>query len=98
MKRVGFEDKHFSIESILPSEQVYGYRNRCQVKTDGTILGFISENSHNIAPIQDCIVLNGSCRKSLKNILNQLPHPTWQGSIDTQQNWHFIEFDDSLTR
>ncbi len=94
MKRIGFEDQHFNIESILPSEQVYGYRNRCQVKTDGAILGFISENSQNIAPIQDCIVLNNSCRKLLRSTLSQLPHPAWQGSTNTQQNWHFIEFDD----
>ncbi|HRB21574.1 MAG TPA: RNA methyltransferase, partial [Nitrosomonas sp.] len=66
MKRVGFDEQDFNIAAIFPSDHTIGYRNRCQVKTDGAILGFVSENSYQIAPIQDCIVLNDDCRTVLK--------------------------------
>lgn len=94
MKRVGFDTTQLSIGPIHPAPHVYGYRNRCQVKTDGEKLGFVSENSYQIAPINDCIVLNDNCHNLLKTILQQLPNSAWQGGPD--HSWQFIELDDDM--
>ena len=97
MKRVGFDEQDFNIAAIFPSDHTIGYRNRCQVKTDGAILGFVSENSYQIAPIQDCIVLNDDCRTVLKNAIGQLPNASWQSTLLPEQKWHFIELDDDMS-
>lgn len=94
LQRVGFDTGLLDIGPIHPAPQLYGYRNRCQVKTNGVQLGFVSEESHRIAPIQDCIVLNDNCRNLLKTTLQQLPNSDWQA--DSAQNWHFIELDDAM--
>lgn len=94
MQRVGFNIDRLSVKSVHPSPQAYGYRNRCQLKTDGTQLGFISENTHRIAPIRDCIVLNDTCRNLLHRAWQQLPQPSWQK--DPAQSWHTIDLDDEM--
>lgn len=94
MKRAGFDATRLSIGSIHPAPHLYGYRNRCQVKTDGVKLGFVSEDSHHIAPISDCVVLNESCRNLLKTALQRLPNSAWQ--VDSENNWQFIELDDDM--
>lgn len=55
MQRAGFDTASLNIRPIQAAPHLYGYRNRCQIKTDGRKLGFISENSHQIAPVADCI-------------------------------------------
>ena len=94
MKRAGFDTTQLSIGPIHPAPHLYGYRNRCQVKTDGEKLGFVSENTHQIAPINDCIVLNEHCRNLLKTALQQLPNDVWQA--DSDHDWQFIELDDDM--
>ena len=94
MKRVGFDTTQLTINPVHPAPQSYGYRNRCQLKTDGVQLGFVSENSYQIVPIKDCIVLNDTCRNLLKTVIQQLPNANWQ--IDNDQNWNFIELDDDM--
>lgn len=94
MQRVGFDTDGLNIGAVHPAPQLYGYRNRCQVKTDGIKLGFVSEESHRIAPIQDCIVLNDHCRNLLTVTLKQLPNNAWE--TDSSQDWHFIELDDDM--
>ena len=94
MKRAGFDTALLNIGAIHPAPHLYGYRNRCQVKTDGVSLGFVSENSYQIAPINDCIVLNDSCRNLLQTTIQQLPSTAWQ--TDTDQDWNFIELDDDM--
>ncbi|WP_292920491.1 RNA methyltransferase [Nitrosomonas sp.] len=94
MERVGFDTAQLTISLVHPAPQPYGYRNRCQVKTDGVQLGFVSENSYQIAPIKDCIVLNDSCRNLLKTAIQQLPNANWQA--DASQDWNYIELDDDM--
>ncbi|UJP05282.1 MAG: RNA methyltransferase [Nitrosomonas sp.] len=94
MQRVGFDAAQLPVKPIHPAPQLYGYRNRCQLKTDGAQLGFISEDTHQIAPIQDCIVLNDACRRLLQSALEQLPNPDWQS--DSDNNRHSIELDDEM--
>lgn len=94
MKKAGFDTTRLNIETIHPAPHVYGYRNRCQVKTDGVKLGFVSENSYQIAPINDCMVLNDKCRNLLKTALQQLPNKIWQANCE--HNRQFIELDDDM--
>src|SRR4030066_145757 len=94
MKRAGFDTIQLNIGAIHPAPHLYSYRNRCQVKTDGVKLGFVSENSYQIAPINDCIVLNDACRNLLKTTIQHLPNSVWQA--DSEHNWHFIELDDDM--
>lgn len=94
LQRAGFDTNQLDIGPVHPSPQLYGYRNRCQLKTDGQQLGFVSENSYQIAPISDCIVLNDTCRKLLKATLQRLPNPAWQAQTD--DNWLLIELDDDM--
>lgn len=94
MKRSGFDETQLNIGPVHPAPQLYGYRNRCQVKTDGAKLGFVSENSHQIVPVNDCIVLNDLCRNLLKTAIQQLPNTAWQ--TDAGQDWNFIELDDDM--
>ncbi len=95
MQRVGFDALQLHISPIHPAPQLLGYRNRCQVKTDGMTLGFISENSHQIAPIKDCIILNEPCRKLLTTAIQQLPNSAWK--TNHNPNWNFIEMDDDMS-
>jgi len=94
MKRAGFDTIQLNIGAIHPAPHLYGYRNRGQVKTDGVKLGFVSESSYQIAPINDCIVLNDACRNLLKTTIQHLPNSVWQA--DSEHNWHFIELDDDM--
>ena len=95
LQRAGFDTNQLDIGPVHPSPQLYGYRNRCQLKTDGQQLGFVSENSYQIAPISACIVLNDTCRKLLKATLQRLPNPAWQAQTD--DNWLLlIELDDDM--
>lgn len=94
MKRVGFDEVKLNVGAVQPAPDIYGYRNRCQLKTDGAQLGFISEQSHQIAPIVDCIVLNDACRTLLSTAIRQLPNARWK--TDADQHWNFIELDDDM--
>ena len=78
MQRAGFDPAQLNVGAIQPAPQIYGYRNRCQVKTDGVKLGFVSENSQQIAPVNDCLVLNERCRSLLQTAIQQLPNNTWR--------------------
>ena len=94
MKRVGFDTSLLDVGAVQPAPDLYGYRNRCQLKTNGTQLGFVSEQSHQIAPIDDCIVLNDACRALLTTVIRQLPNT--RRETDANQNWNFIELDDDM--
>ena len=94
MQRAGFDQAQLNVGAIQPAPQTYGYRNRCQIKTDGVKLGFISENSQQIAPVNDCLVLNEQCRSLLQAAIQQLPNKTWQENCG--DSWLFIELEDDM--
>ncbi len=95
MQRSGFDVSTLTINDVHPAPQQYGYRNRCQLKTDGKTLGFISETSHQMIPIQDCMVLNDACRNLLQTALEQLPHADWQMHHNVD-HWNTIDLDDEM--
>ena len=70
MKRIGFDMVQLHVPSVQPSPEKFGYRNRFQVKTDGLKLGYVAEGRR-IAPIGDCLVLNGACRSLLRSNARQ---------------------------
>ena len=71
-----------------------GYRNRAQFKTDGVRFGFVSDESHNIAEIKDCIVMTDSMRARLKAAKASMPRDDWKPSNGFQ--WCFVEVDDLM--
>lgn len=91
-RRIEFKDEIFL--PIIPSDKIYSYRNRAQLKTDGKILGYVSEGTNIIAPIEDCLILEDRPRNLLKNILNKLPKHDFEPAEGF--NWNFIEIDDEL--
>ncbi len=50
----GFTD--FKVEACLPSPDEFRYRNRIQVHVFKGQLGFFKKNTHQIVPIQDCLI------------------------------------------
>src|SRR5690606_337308 len=80
------------IKFIISSPKEFSYRNRAQFKTDGVAIGYVSANTTQLAPIQDCIVLTDKNRNSLKNIQAQLPNKDWMPK--EKWNWNFIEVND----
>ncbi len=81
------------IKSIIGSPKEFSYRNRAQFKTDGNIIGYVSSQTSELAPIEDCLVLSDKNRASLKNIRAKLPNKEW--IPDKKWNWNFIEVDES---
>ncbi len=95
MQRIGFDPQTLNVGSILPAPDLFGYRNRFQVKTDGRKLGFVAEGSHYIVPIEDCIVLNATCRQHLQTLRQHLPCREWEPAPG--YDWNFIDLDDQST-
>lgn len=95
MQRTGFDPEHLTVGPVHPAPHLFGYRNRFQVKTDGQKLGFVSEGSHSIVPIEDCIVLNDTCRQQLHTIRKYLPCCEWAPAAG--HDWNFIDLDDQST-
>jgi 23S rRNA (uracil1939-C5)-methyltransferase len=73
-----------------PSE--WGYRNRAQFKTDGKRLGYVSEGTNDLAPIEDCLILNAPMRGILKDLRAQLPNSNWKPTPN--HTWSYLEVDD----
>lgn len=82
------------VQAIWGSEP-YGYRNRAQFKTDGERIGFVSEGSREIAPIDDCLVLNPRMREILLEWRASLPIAAWRPSEGF--DWVFVEADDAMS-
>lgn len=94
MKRVGFGAADFDSVPIQPAPQLFGYRNRCQVKTDGEKLGFINEESGRMVAVSDCMVLNEPCRTLLEAATQRLLDESWCFPVDG--GMHFIDLDDAM--
>lgn len=81
------------IKSIIGSSQEYSYRNRAQFKTNGNEIGYVSVQSNDLAPIEDCMILTEKNRKTLKNIRSLLPNEKWKPQ--DRRDWSLIEIDES---
>ncbi len=80
---------------LVVSADVFGYRNRAQFKTDGARLGYVSEGTNQLAPIEDCLILNDKMRELLQALRTSLPHQAWAPSEGFP--WSYLDVDDQQT-
>ncbi len=79
---------------IIASENIYQYRNRAQFKTNGKVIGYVSEGSRTIAPVEDCLILEERPRQILKKIISSLPDEKYAPTEGF--NWNYIDVDDEM--
>lgn len=60
-----FITEETKILTIVPSPNPFRYRNRIQLKFDGKNLGFFARQSHNIVPIDDCLIAEDFVAKEI---------------------------------
>jgi len=92
MHRAGFDPADLNVGPVQSSPDLFGYRNHFQVKTDEEKLGFVAEGSHHIIPIEDCLILNQTCRQHLQTLRKHLPNREWIPAPG--HDWNFIDLDD----
>ncbi len=90
--RLGAAD---AVKPIQASPQIYGYRNRAQLKSDGRRLGFVAEGSRQLAPVDDCLILSDKNRQTLRSLRAQLPNPAWRPA--KAQQWVKLDIDESVS-
>ncbi|GAB1268013.1 23S rRNA (uracil(1939)-C(5))-methyltransferase RlmD [Aurantivibrio infirmus] len=83
-----------TIQEIIPAPDQLQYRNRAQFKTNGEEIGFLSAQSHALAPINDCIILSEKNRKTLRDLRSTLPNRRWNPGKN--QKWTTIDIDESV--
>ncbi len=66
------------LQRILPSPEIFNYRNRTQLKTDGVHLGYIAAGSRNLVNVEDCLILTEKNRATLQSLRHHLPKPDWR--------------------
>lgn len=91
-EKLGLELKTGVIKPIQPSPKTLGFRNRAQFKTDGKVIGYVSEGTNTIAPIENCVILNGTMQTHLARLKAELPNGAWEPGEG--HAWHFIDLDD----
>ncbi len=77
---------------IAGSVKNLGYRNRAQFKTDGKLLGFVADSSHEIVDIEKCEVLNTKMQALHTTLREKIPNPQWQPM--GKNHWNFLDVDD----
>ena len=95
LERSGFSADTTELLPIRPSEKVFGYRNRAQFKTDGEILGYVSQRSQTISPISDCLVLDEPTRALFHAMRNTLPNAAW--IPEEGWPWNYLDMDSETT-
>lgn len=83
------------VNAIWPSPTVYGYRNRAQLKSDGSKLGYVTAGSHTLAAIEDCPILTDLNRDTLKQLQTRLPEPAWRPP-HKKTKWTTLDIDESV--
>lgn len=66
------------VRTIWSSPSELAYRNRAQLKTDGTVLGYLQKGSHTLVDVQQCPILNTATHEQLQQLRSQLPNTAWQ--------------------
>lgn len=85
----------FEIPPVQGSPEIFGYRNRAQFKYDGHQIGYVSRFSHQLAPINDCLVLNPNLRELFQRVLKILPQEDWRPGPGYP--WSYIDMDDEVS-
>jgi 23S rRNA (uracil1939-C5)-methyltransferase len=66
------------LKLILPSPDIYGYRNRAQLKSDGESLGYMAAGSRTLVDVADCLILTEKNRQTLQALRQKLPNFVWR--------------------
>ena len=62
-----FSVQSIEVETIMPSPQHLYYRNRVQMTYDGQKFNFFAKRSHNLVPIQECLIAEKPINQFLKS-------------------------------
>jgi 23S rRNA (uracil1939-C5)-methyltransferase len=91
-RRVSYQS---ALKSVIPSEHIHGYRNRAQFKTDGSKIGYVSEGTNVLAPVDDCIILTSTLRELFLSLKSLLPREDFRPSGN--HRWNYLDVDDETT-
>ena len=80
---------------LLASPKNLGYRNRAQFKTDGVHIGYVTEGTNHLYPIDDCQILNPKMRDLFQSLKQQLPKKDWEPAAGFP--WNYLDVDDLQT-
>lgn len=83
------------MKSVIPSEDVFGYRNRIQLKSNGTEVGYVSEGSSVFAPVENCLILNKELEILFHSLKKSLPRDDLKPTGD--HKWTYVDLDDEMT-
>lgn len=83
------------VAPIWGSPDVFGYRNRAQLKTDGRQLGYVAAGSRQLAPISDCPILTPANRTTLQELLQSLPNNSFRPG--RKQDWTTLDIDEGVS-
>jgi 23S rRNA (uracil1939-C5)-methyltransferase len=86
-------DSSTRLDGLLAAPEELGYRNRAQLKTDGSKLGYVAAGTRTLVDITDCPILTASNGETLTSLRKSLPNPTWRAR---KQEWQTIDLDDTL--
>ena len=89
----GLGDSSTQLDALLAAPEELGYRNRAQLKTDGSKLGYVAAGTRTLIDVTACPILSASNRETLARLRKQLPNPTWRAR---KQDWQTIDLDDNL--
>ncbi len=88
-------DPRIASKSILASAKEFGYRNRAQLKTDGTRLGYVATKSHNLVDVDVCPILTDHNQALLTELRSELPNTAWKPA--RKHNWTTLNIDKTIT-
>ena len=74
------------IETIWPSPNPLGYRNRAQLKTDGQKLGYLALKSNKLVDVEQCLILSPSNQQTLSALREKLPNTAWRTREPSQHS------------
>ncbi len=96
LEKLGLKDFE-GLREIKASPREWGYRNRARLRTDGKSIGYISPQSHRLAPINDCLILNDSNRDKLQGLKGKLPFKLLKNSSkNNADQMPYIDIDEDL--
>lgn len=95
LEKRGLSLRGMNLRPVLTSEEITGYRNRVQLKTDGLAIGYVSEGSSVLAPVEECLILNPRLRELFQELRATLPRDDFRPSEGF--HWNFIDLDDEMT-
>ncbi len=80
-KYLGVQD--VCIKDVLPSPDIYGYRNRLSLQSDGNKIGFYAKKSHELVAIKNCLLASDALQIK---IAEQIKSGAPMGRVDVREN------------